>query len=943
MNSKYIKLIIIRTECTNKNMGILLQKVRETRRPTYISGIKNDEPFLIQEYVISVTENDPDIITLYSEILKKGVSLQNYFMGRAVDSINFEGKSYYIFDLVYAEDFRPDKFENMQDTIFLQYLLLVLNRLSASNIGFNVFISRSTGSLLAPHSPLSYSDSVAKMRTFLSFCAQTGDIFPEYSQLIKHFRVFYQYKKVTNSWSPFFSDTKELLREEVESEPIGRIVPFIPINCQTYLALLDVFDENMANEAYQNISVEPDPRKMRLLDIKLQLFHLYENYLDRYIRLLPSYQKLVSIEVEGKKRLPPQIGLDVREHKLLMQVKAELLSEESETNSIHRIVTSSKLQLNDFNRFISAVQTTAWETFVCRLFGIRKTVSPKQLTACLIAQEQLSKKDRGKYGEEIKRIALRVTSSIETCEKNHSTVLREINTKLTSWVFQIREIIQADSILERLLFMATLSYLEESEIDATKKRIIDMSSKEQEEIMLRYYWGHFSGDELSLLHEFCVDYAQGIFQAIENAWFHVIKPDEGSRSKKNRGCGGLTIRVRRKEDMQYILAEKQKPTNIKAHKAFCARPYFLEIYVTDLQYTYSKDSRRSAIDCSYASISERPFESVVRVFYKNIQKRAHRETGEDEAAYNAAQGFINNIIKGEEYDPYLGTMVPVYNNRVTLRQLFGAEESEILTSYLQNEANIAYHYGLQILSNVVETGNGYMMVRSGEGAPNFYSSDNEYYRPQNIEWKDGTAYVLFLPIGLKKQTNYQDTLAVPVLNNSELSSFETYQINLGKPKILEDAGNSVQKKNEAVNELRIRCSGEIINKMPNSIFIIDCMEYKSGLDYEVLAKAVFRCAAQDEIKKTSPVFALVNVKNRHEVVKLFRQFALFYNRHGECPVISNDSAFFIIDRKAELDILLRGNTKTITENLYLSQIYGGVDLRAMQIMEHLGSRWNSNG
>ena len=942
----YKKIVLIRTECTNKNMGMLLQVIRETRRSPLTKGIINDGSFLIQEYALSTNNTEESVLQLYKDLLKNGRSPTYFFENQSEKTENYRGKTHYIFDLVYEENSCPDKFENMQDTVFLQYLLLVLNRLAASKIGFNVFISSATGELTSPHCPLSYEDSVAKMRTFLSFCAQSGPLFPEYSLLLDRIRILYQYKNSAYYWSPFFSDTKELMEEASESEPIGRIVPFIPINRETYHALQEVFDEAMLADIYQTRVKEKNHDKLRLIEVKLQLFRLYENYLDRYIRLFPACQKLFSLAIEEeKKRLPPQVGVDVRDQRILKQIKKAIISDQSGTSVIRKIVESSRIPFRDIDKYVFSVGATAWEAFVLRLLGIKKNISPKQLTAYLIAQGQLPKKGRDNYAEGIQAIARHVTELVDDCENNNSALLLELKSKLMKCVRQIREIVQSDTILERLLFMATLFYLEESEIETIKAVVADKSSKERAETMARYYWGHFSADEISLLHEYCIDYAQGVFQAIENAWFHVIKSDENGRSNRVRGCGGLTIRVRKKEDLQSILADKHNAMDNLDPKSVFPSPYFIEIYVTDLQYTYNRDSQYPVADRSYSSLNDRPFESIVRVFYKNVKKRANKETGEDDATCSAAQQFINSIVKGEEYDPYLGRNVPVYNNRVTLSQLFGKEESEALTEYLQNEANIAYHYGLQILSNVVETGNGYMMVRSGEGESNYYASDNKNYKSQNVEWTDGTAYVLLLPIKLKKKTNYQDTIAVSVLNNTETSSIETYPIILPKPNSLEQAGESVQKKNEAVNELRTRFN-EIIKKQPNKMFIIDCTEYKSGLDYEVLAKAVFRCAAQAgqiEKKGYSPSFALINVKNKHEVVKLFRQFTMFFNRHGECPVISDESVFFIVDRNAELDILLRGDIKTINENLYLSQIYGGLDSRAMQIIEHLGSRWNSNG
>lgn len=81
--------------------------------------------------------------------------------------------------------------------------------------------------------------------------------------------------------------------------------------------------------------------------------------------------------------------------------------------------------------------------------------------------------------------------------------------------------------------------------------------------------------------------------------------------------------------------------------------------------------------------------------------------------------------------------------------------------------------------------------------------------------------------------------------------------------------------------------------------------------------------------------AIINVKCRQEVVKLFRQFALFYNRRGE-NIHMRDKSVFIVDTKAEMDLLLRGTIADIKKDMYNSQICGGIDEITMRIIEHLG-------
>ena len=931
MYSEEKRVLLIRAECTNKNMGILLPSIIEAIHCAKENLLEKDSGIQIWEYTIPLSQSSVDIIGQYKKILTSKTAPQEYLQKHSITPTISGARPHVILDFVYRENTCPDTFEEMQDTVFLQYLLLILNRIADSNISFNVFISKATGSLNSPHSPLLYS-TVAKMRTFLSFCAQSATAFPDYFKLLEHIRVLYQYEQhkepqqehrgiISHYWNPLFSDAQDRLINPVGSEPIGRIVPFIPITKDTYDALKD-FPEFESEKSDKQEHGIPSSTSI----VKVQLSSLFENYLERYVRLLPIFRKLQSIDCKNKpKQLLPQLYLEGRELELLGRIREGLASRIREKSPIAEIDKVSADQRTKWNRLIASVQDMAWDIFLLRLMGIRRPASAKQMTVFLISKLQLSKVERDKLGENINQVVQDTKCILDNCVKKNALILMPIHNRIKPKVEQLQKLIQSDSILERLLFMATLFYLELSMGEDKEENSSVSHLRGTRDLVWQYLWGHNAEDDISLLHECCIDYAQGIFQLIENAWFHAIKPDDDDPDKRPRGCGGLTIRVRKKDDMRSFLAGEQANESKNGSKAFGNVPYFLELYITDIQFTHSEYGIYHEL-----AFSGRPFESIVKVLCKNVLQRAKEI--DDEGA-EPAKTFIQKNLDGVELESLLNSNVPFYTNKITLRHLFGADESTALTEYLQNEANIAYHYGLQILSNVVETGNGYLMVRSGPGQSNYFSSENNNYRPQTFDWNDGTAYILFLPVSLKQQTNYQDTLSV--INDVVSLPLEKQRINLKSVLNVLLEVDSPQKKSNAIQAIRQLLQAEMDHNQPNSVFIIDCSDYR-GTDYEILAKAVFFQAAYQ--KESEPSFALINVRNRNEVVKLFRQFALFYNRQGECPVISESSAFFIVDKNAEMDILLCGGIKTINENLYLNQIYGGLDSRAMLIMAHLGKR-----
>lgn len=855
---KQIRLLLIRAECTNKNLGILLSETRRFyHRRLGMQIINQSKDFMVQEYIIPVSPTDDFIYQAYRRIIEEKVSPQFYFERIKTEyNPSEEYYTYVIFDLIFAENAEANNFEYMQDTISIQYLMLTLNRLLASSIHFKVFLSGANGSLETPHSPLDYSKTITKIRTFLLLCSQKGTAYSEYAALIDHIRALYKYnaKDGKHSWRMLFADSKTATFEQQEIDPIGRIVPFIPINEETYLAFQNV------NDDLHNSSVK-------------LLTDIFGFYLERYVKLLSVYKELEAFYTNKKtyrerRHIDNLWVLNQKEIDFLEESRNRL--EADVTQTIELAIDNGSIYVQKEASFADKIKLLMWSTFILRILDVDSSISGRHLRTILIKQQ----KGFNKQENSMHNLADDCMRIINSLEKDGADKFLSIKNKLKP-AMRWRDEMTSDTLLEKLLFMVTLYYY----TDDKKKEGFS-----------------FSDDSIALLHEICIDYAQGVFQLIENAWFHVIRPDQITDNRNKRGCGGLTIRIRKKEDMKCFLDEEKIAKSDESERVFKGVQYFLEIYVTDLQYDLDD------------------FRSVARVFHDNVYNQA---THKNNAGYKAAKQLCEGGAVEE----------------IGLTHLFGAEKYEPLENYLKDPANIVFHYGLQILSNVIETGEGSFMVRSGNGEKDTFSSNNVYYKRQSFSWQNGTAYMILLPVNMEKRINYQDALAV---NNDYKNQRTDDRVFTTIKAIRLDLGNSAGQKNKAVNEMKDSFGRIIHGQESQSIFVIDCSEYRNGLDYEVLAKSVFLCAASEREKE--PTFALINVKNRHEVIKLFRQFALFYNREGENNNITKNNAIFIVDKNAEIDILLYGSINSIIENMYQSQIYGGIDSRAMKIIAHLGNR-----
>lgn len=861
---KFTRLLLFRAKCSNKNIWNLLSLTRAVYHKNTSIAIYRQMGFEILDVIVSekslrtsVTKHisdpkyhfDPDkpILSLYQGLLKLKKDPQT-FIGEC--GVKYTPGMLYdvhiVYDLVFDENLETDSFEDTNDPISLQYLLLILVRLAASknHFKFDVFMSKANGSLSGPHIPLSYSKTVVRMRTFLLLCSQRS-VFPGHADILDHFRVFYSYKRNEPRWNAFID-------EQTELEPIGRIVPFVPITEETHTALKSQGTNGGGASTLIN--------------------SIYNGYLERYIIESDIYKELTSFRLDNKNNLKGCVWLaqhlDSDEILFLNNAKTRIILETN--RAALETILNNDMNLNDktSDSFIQKTEQISWEKYVLWLLDVNSFISGKQLRL------QLNKSDQKSLFDSLADRLMKIIISETTREpENIIRIKKKLNTTMR-W----KDVMSADTLLEKLMFIATLYYYTLNEKE--EKRSID-----------------FKNEEISFLHEICIDYAQGIFQLIENAWFHVIGADSNNGVRKERGCGGFVIRIRKKEDIKSFLNDndfnqKKHDLNTNNTTAIHSR-YFMEVHVTDLQFDLDN------------------FKSVVQVFCDNVQSRA---INSEDLGFEAAKRLCEegNIEK------------------INIKHLFGAEDYDPLIEYLNDPANVAFHYGLQILNNVIETGDGYYFVRSGAGEENCFSSTNSYYKKQSIDWQNGTAYMMLLPISMEERIDYTDALAVRNDPGNQLDDRQIIPV-LGA---CISSGYTAHEKEVAVNKTKGNLLENITGK--RSIFLIDCDKYKNGLDYEVLAKAIFLCSARENDKE--PIFALVNVKNRQEVIKLFRQFALFYNRKGKCNEKLDRIVIFIVDKNAEVDILLQGSLNSITKNMYLNQIYGGIDSRAIRIIEHLGGR-----
>ena len=426
--------------------------------------------------------------------------------------------------------------------------------------------------------------------------------------------------------------------------------------------------------------------------------------------------------------------------------------------------------------------------------------------------------------------------------------------------------IQADSLFELLIFFSFLSYLSSKKVDLTNEA------------------------DFAILHEKCMDFAQGVFQLVENSLFHAILDSDG----EEQGVGTLSIRIREKNDILPFIKKDCKES----------ADYYLEVCIADHGFELSDQF------------------CIVNKFYKNIEMRV-------EHASTQYKECLKKLLN---------------DKKIELKCLFGTELSSVqadsFTLYLQNPETVAYHYGLQILDNTIKTAGGYLFVRSGNEAGNQFDETNEdKYCQQGFPWHNGTAYLLFFPIKLEEHIDRTDSIAIRTLISKSAKSNLSPVFHPGIISTITECIMSEQ--SCGINErTKSRVAEAVYQKCNRSFYgetvihVIDCQDIFSHSEYEVLSKFIFKLLSEQNSPK---IIALINLQNRHDVIKLFRYLSLFYNRNGE-NIFMKGKTVFIIDKDAKIDLILQDTIQTVKQNMHNQQIFGGVDDTAMRIIDYLGDK-----
>ena len=390
------------------------------------------------------------------------------------------------------------------------------------------------------------------------------------------------------------------------------------------------------------------------------------------------------------------------------------------------------------------------------------------------------------------------------------------------------KVVIRDSLFESLLFLSTLYY------------IVDANNAVPE--------------ELDLLHENCMDYAQGIFQLIENSYYHVVKNNQS-------GWGNISFRIRK---------------NIDGSKE---AKYNYDIYVTDLS-----------------------------------------------ALNDNEIGIVNKL---------LNNYPELQSSKISLPNMFFRPINLDLANFLSINNNIAHHYGLMILSNSVLSNSGILRVRSGREA---YFSDKKTPVLNEMPWYSGTAFFIRIPLTLNRhEKSHLDTIAshnislieeMPMLKSLNFSNLFHPGMHYFK---------SSNEKEQFINNLALKISPAV--NSPNTVFTVDCQSLVSETDFEILAKTLFLLLSSNQNMNN---VALININDKYSVIKLFRQFALFYDRKGENKYLSN-KGIFLVDKNAELTLLLMGHIGDILKELYDMELIGQIDETAIAIINCLGSRLDESG
>lgn len=286
--------------------------------------------------------------------------------------------------------------------------------------------------------------------------------------------------------------------------------------------------------------------------------------------------------------------------------------------------------------------------------------------------------------------------------------------------------------------------------------------------------------------------------------------------------------------------------------------------------------------------------------------------------------------------------------KIELKDFFGFNGGKALENFFLNKSNIANHYGLMILNNVVVSNNGSLQVRSGDEL--YPSSDNNDLE-NSLPWFNGTAYIINYPVKYEtEEPDYYDSIAfenivmsqdekMPILDiypkkRQELN--HNLENNYTDYRSKETAVHSLKKKIEIrIKEWIAKNADDNSNNMP--LVVVNFADAEDDIYYEIMAKAFFLIlgdAESDFLYKINNL-AFINLKSRHHAIRLFRHFALFYDRNGENKFLT-DTNIFIVDKNAELPLHFMDNINDIIAEKNLLDVYGGMDSMAISVLNALG-------
>ncbi|OUN99675.1 hypothetical protein B5F98_00405 [Pseudoflavonifractor sp. An44] len=473
---------------------------------------------------------------------------------------------------------------------------------------------------------------------------------------------------------------------------------------------------------------------------------------------------------------------------------------------------------------------------------------------------------------------------------------------------EILKYLASDSCFETLLFLGLCNYIEvQNGITTLGQASLD----------------------LEFLHETCMNFAQGVLQLVENVVTHVLGDDGQS------GCGILTIRYRKIRDAEKIYLDPLMPD--EAHSLVENVEHFMELYLTDIQY----ENFQGIVDKFKANVEQRCED------YKNSpeQRLVHMKFHLSQSLENASELIKKEDAETqEELNSYIQDLKSDPDHcHMSLSDFLGQGSCKPFVDYLSTPDNIAFHYGLPILNSVVMSMNGYFYVQSGAGDNNCFENSSVgglYKHTCGFLWEYGTSYTIYVPLrskNLEEETDYLDLISwrhdtVPNCRRIDFKFSGPISVGLER----EDLTRKLWKE---LGE-QFKASPEEIASTHLYIGVIDCEKVVNNLSvdrleaYEVMVKAIFlyladKCSTLDNL-------ALVNVTRPYDVIKLFRLFALFFDRAGNNRILTQKKSLFLVDSNGKLDILFHGNNlKSIKESLSVSCLYGGMTDTAIKIAAHL--------